>query len=1127
MSSTLQHTNDTSSPINLRKKSTTYGKMVESVDVDPVTRLQRWAAILHIDDDPHTSRAQFWALSAEAKEEVKEQRTIGMDVVRTRADEPFFQGEIIRELMSKALQCFCGYYDFEYMQGLNEVLAPLLAINIASIPGHYSALNLNLKQNRHQQSKSSSGDAAHTDSDTDEEKAGDNDEDDEFAEFDCEYITEGHEVVEKYELQCKAATERLRAAAAHAGKATLTKIEMKKALKELNSAQEESKQSELLLKHEKKLNKAIIQYTASFVLFEKLVIALNPAIFALDGIYALQGQLVCFHSYLFYCDSELATYLSAQGLRCDMYAQAWFITLFARRVTVELVLYTWEHMLQRGYITEPHKMIALGVAILIRHRNHILYELNPDDVPNFMTHIHFEDIAEVDECFRIADCIHLNLPKSLLNVAHLSGFDCDILRQEREELLSDLMSRPCAMSCATDIAAYLMQSELDNEEDGNCSNDTKKKKKNLLDSLPIIIGRPAFVDNKVEVKEIHEVEAVKTAETSDNTPVEQPSTNLAAEAASRVSGITTVSSSSIFGLSVNEAWRTLDKVNDSIDAVLPTDEELFESVSNIGNSLSSISGSWLTPSARGEDTNTAVASKSLLVDEPTTPKTVTQEVTNAEVTSITTATSSNKQNKSKSEMNVLTALQQYPKYLLIDCRSNSESLQRCQLTIEGSLPIPPDSVNEICRAAAIVRDAVAHGKPKVEHNPIKHIKSEETSLLLEFLSFCSKEGGLHFVLYDADESPQQCVDRSKRFTYQLATALLVLGYPRVSIIPGLEVISARTEMERQSHFTPEKRQERISEDERTLLCMPIELNYMESRMNSTTDGYYALILELVANLHAEIKEGLPLQQKNNNINDNKGKISSTAYLSPSSLLGSGTGSGTASSSYHVATNQTSIILEKVHRVCKMLNDIRERREMIRIKNSESSSMSPTTPLGSSVNSIGDGKNMDTPATPAGKVAAISKTPIAVQSSSPWGMGNLLGSINLPEIPNVTALLQRAPPDTPAPTSALDVNSGALNGQSNNNYHHNDHINSEELYSSAALRDQYENLEKIPANISSIAAIDAAETDIYLQQFLNLQETLQGDAALATSKEDLERILHGLNQLKDNLDKIIQLRTHKK
>eukprot|EP01035_Chromulina_nebulosa_P034083 gene34083-45693_t len=55
-----------------------------------------------------------------------DKRTIHQDILRTRADDAFFRSKIY--LLKRALEAFCVYHRVNYMQGLNEILAPIMTI---------------------------------------------------------------------------------------------------------------------------------------------------------------------------------------------------------------------------------------------------------------------------------------------------------------------------------------------------------------------------------------------------------------------------------------------------------------------------------------------------------------------------------------------------------------------------------------------------------------------------------------------------------------------------------------------------------------------------------------------------------------------------------------------------------------------------------------------------------------------------------------------------------------------------------------------------------------------------------------------------------------------------------------
>lgn len=73
-------------------------------------------------------KPRFWSAKELDLSAVPESRVIEQDVRRTRANETFFSTHSIRYVMQQALLRYCAFYNVNYMQGLNEILAPLLML---------------------------------------------------------------------------------------------------------------------------------------------------------------------------------------------------------------------------------------------------------------------------------------------------------------------------------------------------------------------------------------------------------------------------------------------------------------------------------------------------------------------------------------------------------------------------------------------------------------------------------------------------------------------------------------------------------------------------------------------------------------------------------------------------------------------------------------------------------------------------------------------------------------------------------------------------------------------------------------------------------------------------------------
>jgi hypothetical protein len=90
-------------------------------------RLQAWATLLLGSDYQQFNFKKD--ITQENLPDCAEQHVLVADVHRTRAENEYFRLESTRELVQKLLQKFCVDHSIQYKQGMNEVLAPFLAIN--------------------------------------------------------------------------------------------------------------------------------------------------------------------------------------------------------------------------------------------------------------------------------------------------------------------------------------------------------------------------------------------------------------------------------------------------------------------------------------------------------------------------------------------------------------------------------------------------------------------------------------------------------------------------------------------------------------------------------------------------------------------------------------------------------------------------------------------------------------------------------------------------------------------------------------------------------------------------------------------------------------------------------------
>ena len=100
-----------------------------------------------------------------------------------------------------------------------------------------------------------------------------------------------------------------------------------------------------------------------------------PNTFADDEFGSLQCVFLLFRHLLLYHDPQLCAHLDANDMGPELYASSWFITLYANRCKMEVVLYLWDVMLLEA-ADDPMLHYFVSLALLIANRAAILKEPN-------------------------------------------------------------------------------------------------------------------------------------------------------------------------------------------------------------------------------------------------------------------------------------------------------------------------------------------------------------------------------------------------------------------------------------------------------------------------------------------------------------------------------------------------------------------------------------------------------------------------------------------------------------------------------------------------------------------------------------------------------------------------------
>lgn len=138
----------------------------------------------------------------------------------------------------------------------------------------------------------------------------------------------------------------------------------------------------------------------------------------------------------------------------DIYAQGWFITLFARRAPVRLALRVWDLLL--SVREKPHMIVFLGLALLIQNKHKLLHDVSLELVPDTLVRLQLVE-EEIDATFAAALELETRTPASFVLTMRSVGFDGNMSEIDRAPALYGLMFLPCVVASAEDTAALLVK----------------------------------------------------------------------------------------------------------------------------------------------------------------------------------------------------------------------------------------------------------------------------------------------------------------------------------------------------------------------------------------------------------------------------------------------------------------------------------------------------------------------------------------------------------------------------------------------------------------------------------------------------------------------------------------------
>lgn len=118
----------------------------------------------------------------------------------------------------------------------------------------------------------------------------------------------------------------------------------------------------------------------------------------------------------------------------DVYAMSWFITLFARKTPIHIVLSLWDIMLQLG---DPIHIVFIAVSFICSFRDEILTA--NESLPQKLVSLCFKSEDHVLEISNRAALLKRQTPLSIQRETSQLGFSAHLNEYEREFGMQDLM----------------------------------------------------------------------------------------------------------------------------------------------------------------------------------------------------------------------------------------------------------------------------------------------------------------------------------------------------------------------------------------------------------------------------------------------------------------------------------------------------------------------------------------------------------------------------------------------------------------------------------------------------------------------------------------------------------------
>lgn len=203
----------------------------------------------------------------------------------------------------------------------------------------------------------------------------------------------------------------------------------------------------LLLERDPPLPESVV-----FQLFYAMIDKFLPHVFADREFKSLQCSFQLYRLLMLYHDPELAQYLDQHDMIPELYVTPWFMTLFARNLSAELVFCLWDFFLLEE---DPFLLHFVAYALVAANRRHIL-EADIATLPQVLSRLTFSSREELEricvEALALSETTPRSFKRDLYAVCY-GGFSNETLpflqhlyaasslQVYPEELVRNLMNR--------------------------------------------------------------------------------------------------------------------------------------------------------------------------------------------------------------------------------------------------------------------------------------------------------------------------------------------------------------------------------------------------------------------------------------------------------------------------------------------------------------------------------------------------------------------------------------------------------------------------------------------------------------------------------------------------------------